>query len=77
MLVYCAPDRNGKPPSGRTRSNRMITCCLRDRIHHGRLTYHININTLDPGLVPDMGFPSDWFTRPIWLKLQPQEELTD
>lgn len=36
-----------------------------------------HINTLDPGLVPDMGFPSDWLTRPIWQKLQPQEELTN
>jgi abortive infection bacteriophage resistance protein len=32
-----------------------------------RLLAHLQ--TLDPALMPDMGFPADWRSRPIWLHL--------
>jgi len=25
--------------------------------------------TLDPNLIPEMGFPADWKTRPLWKNL--------
>lgn len=28
-----------------------------------------HLNTLDPALISDMGFPSDWQSRPIWQRL--------
>ena len=32
------------------------------------------IKTLDPGLLPQMGFPDDWQTRPIWQSLLSQQK---
>jgi hypothetical protein len=43
--------------------------CIEPKTHWPhRLMDHLQ--TLDSNLIPDMGFPADWLTRPIWQQLQ-------